>query len=871
MQTLPAIAAKEIQLPANRRSRLPISIGTRLTPVSMALHIALAAMVAGGNCGSARAQDGRTAEAPRRYDIPAGPLVDALNLFAFQAGVAIVIDTHALRDRYSTGLAGNYGIGTGFGLLLRGSGYTAVATSAGYVLVPAENAAPERERTAGAGESTLPPVTVTSTSIPPEQANTLQASSQVARLAGPVQRIPQLVNVVPQELLQQQQVATLEQAMHNVPGITLTIGEGNGGPNGDQFRIRGLDAKGDTYLDGLRDFGVYVRDTFNTERIEVLKGPSSENFGLGTSGGAINSQTKLARLESLSSIEASVGTGPLTRAIADMNRQLDDSTAFRAVLMHHGQDVTGRDGVRSNRRGLAMSLGLGLGSDTSWHLNYMHQSNDRTPDFGQPMIARNAGLVRRPIAEYGIDHENYYGKDTDRDDTRADLLTSLFSRRIGDAATITNETRLAHYERRFSATVATCDQACADAFFAGGDPAVIYGSGGGPSYFQRTQGLQSITTLAAEFDTGGLMHEARMGADFAYQTDYRLAYGYRSTATGAFGNNKIPPRLLTPDTSSDNYTVEADPSATGNIKRSSQINLALFASDRIRIAPTWSVLASLRWDHFRQRYRLAGTAASKGTLTEADPSFFSPKASLIWEPGTRQAYYLSYGWASTFPFGGYIAADTFPINASRRKLDPEKTRTLELGGKIGFLQDRLGLAGAIFRTTKNNTYYDSGTGTVTSTGDAQRIGGVELSLSGQPLPGWRLYAGYTYLDSRILDSSTAANVGNPVQGVARNSASLWTSHTLALPTLPGQLTIGGGATYRDGMFVRNDKMAEVPHNLSYDAMIAYEYANLRLTLTGYNLANRINYDSFFSGGRSDAARATPISGRNFILSVRALF
>jgi len=867
MRSLSAIAAGDgLRAGLDRLPAPADDARLRLKPLAMALHVALAATLAAGASGVVHAQGSEAGVAVRQYDIPPGLLVDAVSRYAQQAGVAIVVDTHVLGRLRSAGLSGRYGVDEGFRRLLQGSGYAAVKSEAGYLLVPAASVA------RGAGTTSLEAVMVTATAIPPESSNTLQSSSRVARLAGPVQRLPQVVNVVPQELLQQQQVTTLEQALHNVPGITLTIGEGTGGPNGDQFRIRGLEAKGDAYIDGLRDFGVYVRDTFNTEQVEVLKGPSSENFGMGTSGGAINSQTKLARLENAASVEASVGTGPLSRFTGDINRQLNDTTALRINLMQHRQDVVDRDGVKSNRWGFAASLGIGLETDSSWYLNYVHQSNDRTPDFGQPLIGRSATEVRRPVAEYGVDRANYYGKDTDRDRSSADLLTSLFSHRLSDTTTLSNETRLGYYERRFSATVASCTQACADVFFAGGNPEVSYGAGGGPSYFQRSQGLQNITTLSTKFDTGGIAHEARLGFDIGYQSDYRLAYAYRSTVTGDFGNHKTPPGLLTPDTSSANYIEEVNPAATNNIKRSSQIDLAAFASDRVQFSPAWSVLGSLRWDYFHQRYRLEGSADSGGTLTEATPSFFSPKLSLIWEPGSQQTYYLSYGWASTFPFGGYISADTYPINASRKNLDPEKTRTLELGGKISLLDGQLGLSGALFRTTKNNTYYDSGAGIVTSTGDAQRTSGVELGLSGQLTPRWKLYLGYTYLDSEILDSTVTTNIGNPVQGVARNSGSLWTSYTLALwPVLPGQLTIGGGASYRDSMYIRSDKMAELPYSLSYDATVSYEYANLRFTLTGYNLADRTNYDNFFFGGSPDAARATPTSGRSFVLSLRAFF
>ncbi|MFO1249475.1 MAG: TonB-dependent receptor plug domain-containing protein, partial [Alphaproteobacteria bacterium] len=92
-----------------------------------------------------------------------------------------------------------------------------------------------------------------------------------------VQDTPQAMNVIDSATIKQQAVTTLGDALRNVPGITIAIGEG-GTLAGDQFKIRGFDAKDDVYLDGLRDFGVYTRDAFNYEEIQVLKGPAGLMF-----------------------------------------------------------------------------------------------------------------------------------------------------------------------------------------------------------------------------------------------------------------------------------------------------------------------------------------------------------------------------------------------------------------------------------------------------------------------------------------------------------------------------------------------------------------------------------------------------------------
>ena len=93
-------------------------------------------------------------------------------------------------------------------------------------------------------------------------------------LRGKVIDLPQTLNVISQQTLEQRQVSTLGDALRNVAGVTTQVGEG-GVVSGDQFLIRGQSARNDVFTDGLRDFGVFTRDSFNYEAVQVLKGSSS--------------------------------------------------------------------------------------------------------------------------------------------------------------------------------------------------------------------------------------------------------------------------------------------------------------------------------------------------------------------------------------------------------------------------------------------------------------------------------------------------------------------------------------------------------------------------------------------------------------------
>src|SRR6201996_8999370 len=138
---------------------------------------------------------------------------------------------------------------------------------------------------------------------------------------------PQSVTVVSSELIGAQGATRLEDALRNVPGITLNAGEG--AARGDTVNIRGFSAFNDFFLDGIRDAAVYTRDIFDADAVEVLEGPSAVLFGRGSTGGAINQVTKAPLLTSLENISSMVGTNDLFRTTGDFNFPFGAAAAFR--------------------------------------------------------------------------------------------------------------------------------------------------------------------------------------------------------------------------------------------------------------------------------------------------------------------------------------------------------------------------------------------------------------------------------------------------------------------------------------------------------------------------------------------------------------
>ena len=771
---------------------------------------------------------------------------------------------------------------------------------------------------AGAQPVQLGPVTVQDNA----DKNGLSHSPPLASMPSTsIQDTPQAVNVIDAATMKQQAVTTLGDALRNVPGITIAIGEG-GTLAGDQFRIRGFDAKDDVYLDGLRDFGAYTRDSFNYQEVQVLKGPSGLMFGRGTTGGAINTISKSPFLRNHYSAALEGGNGDHVRATADLNYAFSDTGAVRLNLMFTDTGVVDRDVVHNTRWGIAPTIALGLGTDTQWSLSYLHQHSTGIPDYGITVAQRPGQLIAEPATQYGVPRNTFTGYNTDRDRNDTDIVTMKLAHQATPWLTLSNDTRAAAYSRYFQyTTIDRCDftvatNFCSDVLFGQANPTAAAGTanprnaqggiGGSGPYQQNSWGVQDVASAKADFNVGGFRNIAIVGIDGSYQKADRTIYSYKLPTTaqftytlngGAQSRANIGRPLFNPDPNPPpNYTVIfptaaaiAGTSATATTVTNSSgdsTDLAFFATDRFYFTPEISVIAGVRVDRYNAKFlsTVVGTVASgPQTTTAKSPStIVNPRASLVYEPDETETYYFSYG-KSAVPQGTSIVGSPTPITTANQSLDPERSETLEIGAKKSFFDGALGLSGSVFKVLKSNALItDPVSGTTTAqSGERDRVQGVELSVTGQITEQWNVLAAYTFLDSKVTADNSCNTttlvclpnpytIGTQVIFVPKNAFSLWSSYKLD-EFVPG-LGIGGGALYQSKLYARNtiagtapnptglSRIAVIPRTLEFDAVATYDIQNLHFQFNVNNIADELNYTQSFGN------RGTPSAGRTFIIS-----
>jgi catecholate siderophore receptor len=195
-------------------------------------------------------------------------------------------------------------------------------------------------------------------------------------------------------------------------------------------------------------------------------------------------------------------------------------------------------------------------------------------------------------------------------------------------------------------------------------------------------------------------------------------------------------------------------------------------------------------------------------------------------------------------------------------IGPEKTRNFEVGTKWDFFRQRLLLSGAVFRVEKTNARTP---GVLPDDPPQileglQRVNGVELGVTGTVVRGWTLFAAYTLLDGRIVESNNPVEVGKRFINTPKNSFSLWTTYSYR------RFEMGGGGRFVGLRYGNNTNTRFVESYGVADAMVAYRITEtVSLRLNAYNLTDTYYFERLGGG------HLVPGPGRSALLSTSFRF
>jgi len=660
------------------------------------------------------------------------------------------------------------------------------------------------------------------------------------KFTAPLLDTPKSVTVVPASLIEERAATSLVDALRSVPGITFNAGEG-GAPAGDNLKIRGFDAGADVFVDGVRDAGSQTRDVFALEQVEVAKGPGSAYTGRGAAGGSVNLVTKKPREEAFLVARVGAGTDAYARAALDGNWTFGAGAAFRLNAMSHESDVPGRDAVFLSHRGAAPSLAFGLGKPTRISLDYYYYRTDDMPDYSIP-YGRNAENTAAFGPPVDVDRENFYGLlNRDFQKTGADIRTLEIEHDFGNGLTLRNTTRYG---------VTSNDYIVTNPDDGRGNVANGFVVRNAKSRNSETTTKANVTTLVGEAQTGRLAHSFAVGVEVASEEMYNRGYSvespFNANVNADFANSCSAPGVVGP-VSRYNCTTLANPNPhdpwSGTIRPADNATLAeadtksVYAFDTIELGERWLLNLGLRFDDYSVR-QLSGPIASP-TLAKNEADFWNHQIGIVYKPSANGSIYVSSGTSSS-PSGNTLGDGTENLSASNADLDPERTRTLELGTKWELADRRLLLTTAVFRTEKDNARVAvaPGRGAPQQNLGEQAVDGFELGVIGNVGERVQLFASYTYLDAEIVDDGPIeGNDGNRFPNTPEHSASVWATYAVT-----PRLTLGAGASYVDLRYGNAANTVWIPSYTTYDAMASFDVNDrMEVQLNVKNLTDEVYF------------------------------
>jgi iron complex outermembrane receptor protein len=638
----------------------------------------------------------------------------------------------------------------------------------------------------------------------------------------PILETPFSVQVVPQEVIRDQQVIRLEDALTNVSGVNFA---GSNAGRESSFSIRGFGnqfaGSVPTLRDGYRLYGNFqgISEVGILDRIEVLKGPASVLYGEIEPGGVINLVSKQPLAQPFYETELQVGSRELVRPRFDITGPLnpDGSLLYRLNgLYQHERSFRNFD-TDINRFAVAPVLRWKVGDRTDLTISLDYLDEERPADFGITRFGDGVAPVSRSFVTNNPDDSiatNYFS------------TGYSFEHRFSDNWKIRNGFRYINYNYDFSVVALP---------FIVLDTDIIR--------FWATQGGQdrsySLTTsVVGKFATGSVKHTLSAGIDLNRS---------ESRIFTLFGD-PAPLNIFNPD-----YDLFPKPGRSelplfGDTRTKSN-RLGIYLQDQVYLLDNLILVAGVRYDTITQKTSNVETAFTAGGESEQIDDALTPRLGLLYRPIPQLALFASYSQSFR---------PSTALTASGAPLRPERGQGFEVGVKTELFDQKLLATLTYFDITKKNVAVTDPNNPLfsISTGE-QKSRGVELDIAGELSPGWKIIGSYAYIDAKVSNDTDDTIVGNQLFGIPRNKASLWTTYEIQQGSLKG-LGFGLGFEYASNRFGDLANSFRVGDYLIGNAAIFYRRDNYRFAVNIRNLANA-NYIRALTGNEGGLEPGEPLT------------
>ena len=595
-------------------------------------------------------------------------------------------------------------------------------------------------------------------------------TTTATRTDAPLRDVPQAITVVGRDLIADQTMRSMADVVNYVPGVGMAQGEGHR----DAPIFRGNTSTADFFVDGMRDDTQYLRDLYNVERVEVLKGPNGMIFGRGGVGGVINRVTRHAGLSAGREVSVHAGSWGQRRLTADVGSAAGRHVAARLTGLYENSG-TYRAGVDLERYGVNPTAAISIGQHTTLHAGYELFRDDRTVDRGVPSL-QGRPLDTLPSAFFGR-------ADANRAEVTVHAFSAMIEHKVGDRLTVRNRVRHADYDKYYQNVVSGAVNAARATVALSG-----YSSG------TQRRNLFNQTDLIVSARTGRVEHTFLAGAELGRQrTDNLRLTAFFPSVTPDTRSVSVP--LSNPTTASE---VEFRASARESDNQGVATTASMYVQDQLALSPRVQAIVGLRFDAFDVDL-LDNRSGAEFT---GNDRFVSPRVAMVYQPVEAVSVYASYTRAHLPRAGEQLAS----LNLSNQALEPEHFSNYEVGAKWD-VNGALSFTTAVYRLDHGNVVVrDAADANLSHLVDAERTSGLEMELAGRVSRRWSVQGGYAYQDGRITRSvSSTVVAGARLAQVPRHSFSLWNRYDVST-----RVGIGLGVLSRTARFVATDNTVVLP-------------------------------------------------------------
>lgn len=640
----------------------------------------------------------------------------------------------------------------------------------------------------------------------------------------PLIETPQNIQVLPADLLRDQDATILTTALRNVAGVM---------PGGyysayDYFRIRGFDASGYVYQDNLPfDNGVQINaELYGLEQVEIVKGPASSLYGAGSLGGLVNLVSKRPQPETFLTVGASYGSFDSYDFHLDGNAVLFGNPDVQGRLVALKR-YTGSfsDYTKGNDRYyVAPSLTLNFDDDTALTLLASYQHDNINMNF--PLTYTGAVVpgptgTRYPITRYIGEPGRSNMQSSDRY-----AIGYGFHHRFNEIFSFDQDFRYA-YTKNF------WDRLLYPAYL-GADQRTLY------RYPYSTHSDWTAwaidSRLTAAFNTGPVQHTLLFGIDY---NDYSSTYRTNQI------DYSDPASYLPIDLYNPVYGLPLPAQPNFSIAQELSRDLGVYVQDHAKLG-NFTLTFGGRWD-----WSKAGDAWS-GPFTAHKDHKFVPRVGVTYEFLPRAVVYGSYS-ESFRPQSGSDFSGT--------SLAPETGQQWEAGIKAHMWDDRLTLTASLYQLTRQNVATsDAAHPNFSVVTGEQRSRGFELDARAQLTPGWQAILTYAYVDAKVTKDNVIP-IGDHPQNAPPTSIGLWTKYELQDGPLKG-LAVGGSIYHYASQTGDLPNTFKLPQYTLVGGLVAYDFGPFVARVNVNNIFNK----RYFTGSYNNVY-VQPGDPRNYTISI----